>query len=160
ERTPHLDADCRGVFFGLSAMHSKKDMLRAVMEGVIFSMRDCLGIIKELGGAPDDIYAAGGGANSVLWRQMMADIMGVPIAVNNSAESGALGAAILAGTGAGVYRDVESACADIIKKRESREYNETNKDLYEEMYKIYKSLYGSLKKDFAALAKINQKFFI
>ena len=160
ERTPHLDANCRGVFFGLSAMHEKKDMLRAVMEGVIFSMNDCLGIIKEMGSAPDTVYAAGGGANSMLWRQMMADIMGVDIALNNSTESGALGVAILAGVGAGVYKDVAGACASIIKKRDSQGYNDANKDLYEEMYKIYQSLYGSLKKDFVELAKINQKFFI
>jgi xylulokinase len=160
ERTPHLDANCRGVFFGLSAMHEKKDMLRAVMEGVIFSMNDCLGIIREMGSTPDNIFAAGGGANSMLWRQMMADIMGVEISVNNSTESGALGVAILAGVGAGVYKDVESACDSIIKKRDSLSYNEDNKILYEEMYKVYKSLYGSLKKDFVNLAKINQKFFI
>jgi xylulokinase len=160
ERTPHLDANCRGVFFGLSAMHEKKDMLRAVMEGVIFSMNDCLGIIRELGSAPDSIFAAGGGANSLLWRQMMADIMGIDIAVNNSTESGALGVAILAGVGAGVYKDVAGACDSIIKKRDSLSYNQDNKDLYEEMYKIYRNLYGSLKKDFIELAKINQKFFI
>ena len=160
ERTPHLDADCRGVFFGLSAIHEKKDMLRAVMEGVVFSMNDCLDIIKEMGSVPDSIYAAGGGANSILWRQMMSDIMGAEIAVNNSTDSGALGAAILAGVGAGVYKDVAGACESIIRKRDWQSYNVANKDLYEEMYKIYRSLYGSLKKDFAALAKINRKFFI
>jgi xylulokinase len=160
ERTPHLDADCRGVFFGLAAMHEKKDLLRAVMEGVMFSMNDCLGIIKDMGGAPGHIYAAGGGANSLLWRQMMADIMGFEITRNNSTESGALGVAILAGVGAGVYKDVAGACDSIIKKRDSLAYNQDNKDLYEEMYKIYRSLYGSLKKNFVDLAKINQKFFI
>ena len=160
ERTPHLDADCRGVFFGLSAMHEKKDMLRAVLEGVVFSMNDCLNIIREMGSSPDSIYAAGGGANSALWRQIMADIMGVEIAVNNSTDSGALGVAILAGVGTGVYKDVASACEQIIKKRDSQSYNAANKDLYEEMYKIYQSLYASLKRDFADLAKINRKFFI
>ena len=160
ERTPHLDADCRGVFFGLSAMHEKKDLLRAVMEGVVFSMNDCLGIIREMGTSPNFIYAAGGGANSPLWRQMMADIMGIEIAVNNSTESGALGVAILAGVGAGVYKDVVSACDSIIKRQDSQTCQEKNKSLYEEMYKIYVNLYKSLKKDFTELAKINQKFFV
>ncbi|MCL2095292.1 MAG: xylulokinase [Oscillospiraceae bacterium] len=160
ERTPHLDADCRGVFFGLSGMHEKKDLLRAVMEGVVFSMNDCLGIIREMGTSPNYIYAAGGGANSPLWRQMMADIMQTEIAVNNSSESGALGVAILAGVGSGVYKDVVSACSNIIKRRDSQICSDKNKNLYEEMYKIYMNLYKSLKKDFASLAKINQKFFV
>jgi xylulokinase len=160
ERTPHLDANCRGVFFGLSGMHTKKDLLRAVMEGVVFSMNDCLGIIREMGTSPNTIYAGGGGANSPLWRQMMADIMGIEIALNNSAESGALGVAILAGVGAGIYKDVVSACDSIIRKTDSQTYNEQNKNLYGEMYKIYKSLYTSLKKDFMDFAKINQKFFV
>ena len=160
ERTPHLDADCRGVFFGLSGMHEKKDLLRAVMEGVVFSMNDCLGIIREMGTSPSFIYAAGGGANSPLWRQMMADIMDIEIAVNNSTESGALGVAILAGVGAGVYKDVVSACDSIIRRQDSQICQEKNKGLYEEMYKIYVNLYKSLKKDFTELAKINQKFFV
>ena len=160
ERTPHLDADCRGVFFGLSGMHEKKDLLRAVMEGVVFSMNDCLRIICEMGIKPSFIYAAGGGANSPLWRQMMADVMQTDIAVNNSAESGALGVAILAGVGAGIYKDVPSACDSIIKRRDCMICQEKNRNLYEEIYKIYGSLYKSLKKDFAELAKINQKFFV
>ena len=73
ERTPHLDADARGVFFGLSAIHTKKDMLRAVMEGVIYSLCDCMNIIRSMGCEPELIYASGGGGNSKLWRQMMAD---------------------------------------------------------------------------------------
>ena len=160
ERTPHLDADCRGVFFGLSGMHTKKDMLRSVLEGVVFSMNDCLGIIREMGTSPSFVYAAGGGANSPLWRQMMADIMGIEIAVNNSRESGALGVAILAGVGAGVYKDVVSACDSIIKRQDSQICQDKNKDLYAGMYKIYGNLYKSLRKDFAELAKINRTFFV
>jgi len=158
ERTPHLDADCRGVFFGLSAMHEKKDLLRAVMEGVVFSMNDCLGIIREMGASPSFVYAAGGGANSPLWRQMMADVMGVEIAVNNSTESGALGVAILAGVGAGIYSDVASACESIIRRKDSQTGDPKNSGLYAAMYELYKNLYKSLKKDFSDLAKINKNF--
>ena len=160
ERTPHLDADCRGVFFGLSGMHEKKDLLRAVMEGVVFSMNDCLGIIREMGASPGFVYAAGGGANSALWRQMMADIMGIEIAVNTSTESGALGVAILAGVGAGVYKDVASACDAIIRQRDSQTCDQKNSALYAGMYKVYQNLYRSLKKDFADLAKITQTFYV
>ena len=158
ERTPHLDADCRGVFFGLSAMHQKKDMLRAVLEGVVFSLADCLGIIREMGTNPGFVYAAGGGANSRLWRQMMADIMGIEIAVNTSTESGALGVAILAGVGTGVYGSVEEACNDIIKAKSSQLPDEKNRALYAKLYELYGGLYTSLKQDFAKLAKINQGF--
>jgi len=90
----------------------------------------------------------------------MADIMNIEIAVNNSTESGALGVAILAGVGSGIYKDVVSACDSIIKRQDSQLCQEKNKNLYEEMYKIYVNLYKSLKKDFTELAKINQKFFV
>ena len=74
ERTPHLNPDCRGMFFGLSAIHTKRDMIRAVMEGVSYSLRDCWEILKEMGVDIDDMTACGGGGSSPLWRGMLADI--------------------------------------------------------------------------------------
>ncbi|MEG0900901.1 MAG: FGGY-family carbohydrate kinase, partial [Clostridia bacterium] len=74
ERTPHLDPDCRGVFFGLSAMHHKRDLLRAVMEGVSYSLNDCLNVLGEMGVKPARMLACGGGGRSAVWRQMLADI--------------------------------------------------------------------------------------
>ena len=76
ERTPHLDPDCRGVFFGLSAIHTKQDMLRAVMEGVTYSLRDCYDILLEMDIHPEQMMACGGGGTSALWRQMLADLYG------------------------------------------------------------------------------------
>ena len=73
ERTPHLDPDARGVFFGLSAMHQKKDLLRAVMEGVSYSLRDCVEVFKQMDINVSDMMACGGGGSSPLWRQMLAD---------------------------------------------------------------------------------------
>ena len=156
ERTPHLDPNARGVFFGLSGMHKKNDLLRAVMEGVVFSLFDCLNIIREMGNSPNCVFAGGGGANSPLWRQMMADTFGIDIAVNTSTESGALGVAILAGVGAGVFKDVVSACDSIIRMQDSQSPINNNRRLYSEMYNIFTSLYSSLKKDFVNLAKITQ----
>lgn len=79
ERSPKLDSDCRGVFFGLSAMHTKYDMLRAVMEGVIYSQRECLDILRGMGVVSSEMLACGGGGSSPMWRQMMADVYNLPV---------------------------------------------------------------------------------
>lgn len=155
ERTPHLDPDARGVFFGLNAMHTKKDMLRAVMEGVIFSLCDCMDIIGGMtGSAPETVYASGGGGNSTLWRRMMADAFGIDIARNNSKEGGALGVAILAGVGAGLYSSVAEACDALIAKRDVTEFDPAANATYGRCLELYRRLYNSLKDDFKLLAGI------
>ena len=115
ERTPHLDPDCRGVFFGLSAMHTKKDMIRAVMEGVSYSLSDCNDILTEMGISINEMMTCGGGGTSMLWRQMLSDMYNCSVKTVDSKEGPALGAAILAGVGAGIYPSVEEACRKIIK---------------------------------------------
>ena len=100
ERTPHLDPDARGVFFGLSAMHTKKDMLRAVLEGVSYSLRDCVEVFREMNINVSDMMACGGGGSSPLWRSMLADLYNCPVKTAASKEGPALGAALLALTGA------------------------------------------------------------
>jgi xylulokinase len=154
ERTPHLDPDCRGVFFGLSAKHTKRELLRSVMEGVVFSLRDCLEIIKELGVSTDQIRASGGGGKSPLWRQMQADVFNSEICTINSSEGPALGVAILAGVGAGIYNSVPEACEAIIQIKTRQQPNQDAIDKYEEYYEVYKKLYKSLKQDFKTLAKL------
>lgn len=152
ERTPHLDPDCRGVFFGLSAMHTKKDMLRAVMEGVIFSLTNCMDIIKDMTGTvPETVYASGGGGNSSLWRGMMADSFDMPISRNNSKEGGALGVAILAGVAAGLYKSVPDACAALIREKDSTVPNPENTAVYNKYYSLYNKLYTDLKDSFKML---------
>ncbi len=151
ERTPHLDPDARGVFFGLSSIHTKKDMLRAVMEGVIYSLADCFKILRGLGCNPEKVFASGGGGNSKLWRQMMADVFGLNISVSSSDQGGAFGAAILAGVGAGFYRNVPSACSELISSRETTVYNPENSGIYKKNYDIYTGLYGVLKPYFKML---------
>lgn len=145
ERTPHLDPNARGVFFGLSAMHSKKDMLRAVMEGVTYSLYDCVNIIEGMGAKLDNIYASGGGGNSLLWRQMMTDTFGRPISIKGSWQGSALGAAILAGVSGGIYENVPEACKVLNEEGEPTITNMDNHKIYQRYYKLYGELYTALK---------------
>lgn len=154
ERTPHLDSDARGVFFGLSTVHKKSDMIRSVMEGVTFSLKDCLNIIADLGVEISEVRASGGGGKSRLWKQMQADVFGLPITTTNSSEGPALGVALLAGVGTGVYKDVAEACDVAIKPVEVQQPNTANTEVYSKFYKLYCQLYKSLKQDFKELAQI------
>lgn len=145
ERTPHLNPAARGVFFGLSAIHTKKDMLRAVMEGVSYSLLDCMEILRETGISVDEVRASGGGGKSKLWRQMQADMFGCDVQTINSSEGGALGVAILAGVGVGIWPSVEQACSQIIKVQSVVSPIYENTKVYRERYQTYKNLYQNLK---------------
>jgi xylulokinase len=151
ERTPHLDPNARGVFFGLSAMHEKTHLLRAVMEGVVYSLKDCLEIIKEMGVEINQVRASGGGGKSPFWRQMQADVFGNNIATINSSEGPALGVALLAGVGTGVYDSVSQACESVIKVKTMQVAEMSLNEKYMKNYSIFKSLYNSLKTDFKSL---------
>ena len=154
ERSPHLDAAAKGVFFGLSAKHEKQDMLRAVMEGVVYSLKDCLEIIKGMGVQINEVRASGGGGKSPLWRQMQADVFGAEVATTNSSEGPALGVALLAGVGTGLYASVAEACDTAIKVKNRQEpVGELNRE-YLKYYKIYGRLYSSLKQDYRELAAV------
>lgn len=154
ERTPHLDPDARGVFFGLSAIHTRQDMLRAVMEGVTFSQRDSVEVLREMGVSMDSMLACGGGGSSPLWRQMLADVYDLPIATVASKEGPALGAMILAAVGTGLYPSVQEACRAVIRKNPEQEPIPQNHEQYEAFYQIYRALYPALRENFAALAQI------
>ena len=154
ERTPHLDADCRGMYFGLSAMHTRRDLLRAVMEGVTFSLADCLGVLREMGVEPAEMLACGGGGRSPLWRQMLADTFGCPVATTVNTEGPALGVAILAGVGAGLYPSVPEACRAMIRQNEAQLPIAENVPKYAKVYEVYRKLYPANRKVFKALAQI------
>ncbi|HET7092720.1 MAG TPA: xylulokinase [Thermomicrobiales bacterium] len=96
ERTPHLDARARGAFLGLGAHHDRGDLVRAVMEGVTFACHDAFTVLEEGGAAPERIVLAGGGARSPLWRQIVADVFGLPVVALATADQAAMGAVILA----------------------------------------------------------------
>lgn len=153
ERTPHLDADCRGVFFGLSAIHTKADMIRAVMEGVAYSLKNCNDIISGMGVKVDEMMACGGGGTSALWRQMLADLYGCEVKTLSSKEGPALGVAILAAVGTGICKDVPEACGRAFKIDKTCAPNSENSKAYTKFYDIYNSLYTHLKDDFKSLSR-------
>ena len=155
ERTPHLDLNARGVFFGLSAMHQRRDLLRAVMEGVTYSLKDCLSIFEEMGLAIGRMAACGGGGSSPFWRQMLADAFGCPIVTLRSKEGAALGAALLAGVGAGVYPSVEAACDQVIGLSGRQEPDPAASQRYQALYPLYRQLYPALRESFEALGRLD-----
>ena len=154
ERTPHLDPNARGVFFGLSAMHTKKDMLRAVMEGVSYSLRDCVEVFREMKIDINDMMACGGGGSSPLWRSMLADLYNCPVKTLASKEGPALGVALLASVGAGIYSSVSEACKQVIEVNKIQEPNAQNVGEYEKYYQLYREIYPALKNSFSRLSTL------
>ena len=154
ERSPVLDSNARGAFIGLSAMHTRRDLIRAVMEGVIYSQRQNLDILREMHVVPETMLACGGGAKSPFWRQMMADVFGMPVQTLENSEGPALGAAILAGVAAGVYTDVPSACEQVVRRNAPQLPDSAASAAYEPFYQLYRSLHPALKESYAALAKL------
>ena len=154
ERTPHLDPDCRGVFFGLSAIHTRAHLLRAVMEGVTYSLGDCDEILKEMGLCVSRMMACGGGGKSGVWRQMLADLYGCEVNTLKQTEGPALGAAILAGVASGVYESVESACDRILQPATATKPREREAGIYRRGHKLYQKLYASLKENYKELAEL------
>lgn len=148
ERTPHLDPNARGVFFGLSAIHTKRDMLRAVMEGVSYSLKDCMELIKDRGIVVKEVRASGGGGKSALWRQMQSNMFSCNVNTMNSKEGPALGAAILAGVGTGEYSSVQEACDAVIRVKDTMEPEIDASNIYAENYLKYRNIYMALKKIF------------
>lgn len=151
ERTPHLNPKAKGVFFGLSAAHTKNDMLRSVIEGVSYSLLDCMEIIKGTGLNPTNVMVSGGGGKSELWRQILADMFNCKVSTNKSSEGPALGVALLAGVGTGVYKDINEACSIAISENSIQYPKEENSLVYTRYYEIYKKIYNDLKETFELL---------
>ncbi|MGI6234879.1 MAG: xylulokinase [Christensenellales bacterium] len=154
ERTPHLDPDCRGGFFGLSAMHEKPDLIRAVMEGVSFGLKDSLDILDGMGVTPDNMLLTGGGAKSAFWRQVLADVFACPVQTIKSSEGPALGVAILAGVGAGIYDSVEAACEQLVELGDTFNPDEENVKTYARYHVLFQQLYPALKESWVALSRL------
>lgn len=154
ERSPLMDNNARGAFIGLTAMHTRRDLLRALMEGVIYALCQNLNTMREMGVQPQAMLACGGGAKSPFWRQMMADVFQLPVKTVHNAEGPALGAAILAGVAAGVYSDVPTACAKLVRENEPLLPNAENAKAYEPYYAYFLKLYPALKNAYAELAAL------
>lgn len=154
ERTPHPDPYARGCFIGMSLRHQKRHHTRAVLEGVSYGLNDSLSLMKELGINPNEITLSGGGSRSALWKQMLSDIFATPCAIVNALEGAAYGAAILAAVGVGGFSSVQEACSTFIQKVETVDPG-PDQETYKRNYPIYKSLYPSLKAQFAKIAESN-----
>ncbi len=154
ERTPHLDPDCRGVFFGLSAIHTKAHLLRAVMEGVSYSLSDCNDILQEMGVEVEEMMACGGGGKSPIWRQMLASLYDCQVKTVHQSEGPALGVAILAGVGCGIFESVEKACEALISVNKRSTPVEQEVKTYQAYHQLYKKLYVNLKDSYKELAAL------
>ena len=152
ERTPHPDPNARGVFFGMSIRHTQGDLVRAVMEGVAYSLRDTIEIMRDKGISIKEIRAAGGGAVSPLWRQIQADIFHAKVVTTNVKEAPATGAAMMAAVGTGAFKDLKEAADSIIKVETVTEPIEKNMAVYDDFYETYCALYDSLKDLYASQA--------
>ena len=141
ERTPHLDPSARGAFFGLTARHGLNHLTRAVMEGVTYSLADCLQLMVDLGVKLNHVRAIGGGARSHLWRQMQADVFGMTVRRTAVDEGPAYGAALLAGVTAGQFKNVNEASSVVRLRPDSEEPNPDNTELYSRYLKVYRDLY-------------------
>jgi xylulokinase len=154
ERTPHLDPLARGAFVGLTARHGAAHMIRAVMEGVTFSLRDGLEIMRDLGLQIDQIRVTGGGGRSPLWRQMQADIYGAEVATLAVEEGPAYGAALLAGVGTGLFSSVEDAASRCVKVTSTTAPHAGDRAHYERAYAVYRELYSALRDSMRRLAEV------
>jgi xylulokinase len=138
--TPRHDAGARGAFVGLRAHHTQADLTRAVLEGVVFSLREYLDRMRRLGVEPQQVRATGGGASSQLWRQMQADIFAVPVATMASTAGPALGAALLAGVATGVFADVPAAVATVGRLDTLLTPDPVRAARYDERYRTFRAL--------------------
>ena len=154
ERTPHPDPLARAAWIGLTVRHTRAHMTRAVLEGVAFGIKDSFTLIQKAGlGSIDQVRISGGGAKSILWRQIIADVLGVELVTVNTTEGAAYGAALLAGVGAGSFYTVQEACEAAIQIT-GRTSPSDNTQLYQQFYPRYRALYPALASEFKALAEL------
>lgn len=153
ERTPHMDPFARGAMFGLTLKHNEAHLVRAVMEGVAFALRDGLEVLVALGVRVDRIVMAGGGAKSAVWLQILADVLGSELFPSAMKEQACIGAAMMSGVGAGVYASIEEACEIVVKQAE-RPITPIlkNRSVYEEQYALFKDLYQCNKELFKRMS--------
>jgi xylulokinase len=152
ERTPHLDAAARGGWIGLTASHTRADLIRAVLEGVSYSQRDCLEIIESLGVEVNSVRASGGGGKSPFWRGLLAAILGKRVVTLETQEGSAYGAALLALAGTGEYASVPEVCRAVIRETAAVTPVEADAAFYRHAHRVYQSLYPALKPIYAQIA--------
>jgi xylulokinase len=153
ERTPHLDALARGGWIGLTASTTRADLIRAVIEGVSYSQRDCLDLVEALGVEVNSVRASGGGAKSAFWRQLLASILNQRVVTLETQEGSAYGAALLAMVGSGEFASVQEACRAVIRETDSVSPG-ADTAFYAKAHRVYAGLYGALKPVYAEIANL------
>jgi len=153
ERTPHPDPLARGAWIGLTMRHGQAHLTRSILEGVAFGIKDMFCLMRGAGlGSIDEVRVSGGGAKSLLWRQILADTLNAELVSVSTTEGAAFGAALLAGVGSGVWSNVDVACAQTITTSDRVIPNKETVAIYESLYEQYQRLYPTLKPTFHALS--------
>ena len=155
ERCPHPDPSARGGWIGLTSRTTRDMLIRSLLEGVTFGMRDALEIMRQMGIGISEVRASGGGARSQFWRQLQADIYNTPIVLTNAGEGPAYGVAILAGVGAGVWSSVEQACQACIRRTSKIMPNRNRAAVYERYYGTFGKLYFDLRERFVEIGRLS-----
>ncbi len=145
ERTPHLDATARAGWVGITAKHTRADMIRSLVEGVSYSLKDCLDLIEAMGAPVENVRVSGGGARSPFWRQVLADTFSKQVVTLETQDGSAYGAALLAMTGTGAYASVQEACQKTIKTVDSVSPRPHESQCYARGHEVYRILYPTLK---------------
>ena len=153
ERTPHFDPEARGAFVGLTLRHGRAHAVRAIMEGVAFALRDSLEIMRELGPGPAQIVSAGGGGSRQPWQGILAGVFGLPVMSARGPERTAVGAALLAGLGTGVYASSAEARARTVRYDPPVEPAPKEVARYQQLYAAYRELYPALRETFKVLGQ-------
>ncbi len=149
ERTPHLDPNARAALLGLTASHTRGHLIRAVMEGVAFSLKDTFTIFEEMKIPVTSIRLGGGGARSPLWRQIQADVYRHEVEIVAAEEGAAYGAAILAATGAGAWASVDEACDNVVRVAARIAVDPLGSRTMQHAYTTYRRIYPALHQVFA-----------
>jgi xylulokinase len=145
ERTPHADPDARGAFAGLELRHDRGALVRAVLEGVAFGLRDCLDLLRALGVEGTVARVSGGGTRGALWLRIAASVLDLPLEQTASEEGSAFGAALLGGVAGGVFADVDEAVARCVRVSHVVEPDPAWRDAYAELLPRYRALYPALR---------------
>ncbi|MEQ8846402.1 xylulokinase [Botrimarina sp.] len=155
ERTPHADPHARGAFVGLTLGHTRAHLARAVLEGVTYSLLDCLDLMRQLGVPVKQIRATGGGAKSPFWRQMQADVLGAPVHAMRADEGPAYGVALLAAVGCGEFASITEACDATVETAGVSKPAARNRRPYADRVGVYRSLYSHLRPAYEAIARLS-----
>jgi xylulokinase len=158
ERTPHFDPDAKGGWIGLTVRHGREHLIRSVLEGATFAMRDSLELIREMGAEVSQIRLSGGGARNALWRQIQADIYGQDVHTINASEGPAFGVALLAQVGTGGFSSVAEACDATIQVVETTPVDPRAKAYYDRAYVIFRQLYQSLRGTFREISGLVESY--